>query len=281
MISRDFEFEISVANLLFILRECDCSRGKGLEGKFVYAWDGTELVLLPEVSSDYQNSKKYTELQGQVVYAKELIPGASYQTKKQEILVYLGKFDYHYITGSACIKTAKCKKYVFWNTKNFVFLNDLKSIAVLNSDTVVDNYAELVEKYSKSENGSKIVGLCTRGGKPQTFETRGAGEWVLDNGDGTFIQWDNVYEWQTKQLEYIRQQYKISFKNGALSCARVDGIAYHPAFKQPPKQNYWYSRSQDRKVSWVEPTNLHLYAELENGSKIRLVNGRFYHKGDY
>lgn len=36
---RDFEFEISVANLLFILRECDCSRGKGLEGKFVYAWD--------------------------------------------------------------------------------------------------------------------------------------------------------------------------------------------------------------------------------------------------
>ena len=28
---RDFEFEISVANLLFILRECDCSRGKGTD----------------------------------------------------------------------------------------------------------------------------------------------------------------------------------------------------------------------------------------------------------
>src|SRR5689334_19185128 len=28
---RDFEFEISVSNLLFILRECDCSKGKGLE----------------------------------------------------------------------------------------------------------------------------------------------------------------------------------------------------------------------------------------------------------
>ncbi len=61
---RDFEFEISVSNLLFILRECDCSKGKGLEGKFVYAWDGTELVLLPEQSQDYQSSQNFTKLQG-------------------------------------------------------------------------------------------------------------------------------------------------------------------------------------------------------------------------
>jgi hypothetical protein len=27
---RDFEFEISVSNLLFILRECNCNKGKGL-----------------------------------------------------------------------------------------------------------------------------------------------------------------------------------------------------------------------------------------------------------
>jgi hypothetical protein len=39
---RGFEFEISVQNLLFILTESDCSKGKGLEGDFVYSWNGTE-----------------------------------------------------------------------------------------------------------------------------------------------------------------------------------------------------------------------------------------------
>lgn len=54
---RDFEYEISVPNLLYILRECNCYKGKGLEGNFVYAWWGTELVLLPEDSEDYKSSK--------------------------------------------------------------------------------------------------------------------------------------------------------------------------------------------------------------------------------
>ena len=94
---RGFEFEISVPNLLFILREGDCSRGKGLEGKFVYAWDKTELVLLPVASQDYQHSKNFTNLQDKKVSAKELVEGATYTTKKQEVLTYLGKFDYHFM----------------------------------------------------------------------------------------------------------------------------------------------------------------------------------------
>jgi uncharacterized protein (DUF2132 family) len=57
---RNFEFEISVENLLFILRECDCSRGKGLEGKFVYAFDRADLILLPVSSVDFQESQKFT-----------------------------------------------------------------------------------------------------------------------------------------------------------------------------------------------------------------------------
>lgn len=57
---RDFEFEISVANLLFILQETSCIKGKGLEGEFVYAWDGTELVLLPVGSSEYKDCVQHT-----------------------------------------------------------------------------------------------------------------------------------------------------------------------------------------------------------------------------
>jgi hypothetical protein len=42
---RGFEFEISIPNLLYILQECTSTKGKGLDGEFVYAWDGKDLVF--------------------------------------------------------------------------------------------------------------------------------------------------------------------------------------------------------------------------------------------
>jgi hypothetical protein len=38
VVPRGFEFEISIPNLLYILQECNST--KGLDGEFVYAWDG-------------------------------------------------------------------------------------------------------------------------------------------------------------------------------------------------------------------------------------------------
>ena len=47
---RGFEFEISIPNLLWILQECNSTKGKGLEGEFVYGWNGKDLVLVPTCS---------------------------------------------------------------------------------------------------------------------------------------------------------------------------------------------------------------------------------------
>ena len=55
---RGFEFEITIPNLLWILENCDCIKGKGLQGRFVYGWDGKELVLVPINSPDYQKIQK-------------------------------------------------------------------------------------------------------------------------------------------------------------------------------------------------------------------------------
>lgn len=40
---RGFEFEITIPNLLYILEYTSSIKGKGLEGEFIYAWDGTYL----------------------------------------------------------------------------------------------------------------------------------------------------------------------------------------------------------------------------------------------
>jgi hypothetical protein len=56
-------------------------QGKGLDGEFVYAWDGKDLVLLPTVSEDYRSSTKFTNLQSGKVGTKDLIEGCVYKDK--------------------------------------------------------------------------------------------------------------------------------------------------------------------------------------------------------
>lgn len=95
--SRGFEFEITLENLLYILNNCICTPGKGLEGEFVYAWNGTELILLPTKSPDYNKICEYNqklEEQGGIDY-KNLKIGATYLTKDKCEYIYLGKYDWY------------------------------------------------------------------------------------------------------------------------------------------------------------------------------------------
>lgn len=92
---RGFEFEITINNLLFILEHCTCCPGKGLEGEFVYGWDGKDLVLLPTNSPDYIEIEKYSKRinERKTFKGKDLIIGATYLTKDNEEWVYMGRFD--------------------------------------------------------------------------------------------------------------------------------------------------------------------------------------------
>lgn len=92
---RGFEFEITVPNLLWILQNCDCTRGKGLEGQFVYGWDGTELVLVPVESPDYKDIVEKNDVihNNTFIKAKELICGAIYEDLNGVKYVYMGKFQ--------------------------------------------------------------------------------------------------------------------------------------------------------------------------------------------
>lgn len=88
---RGFEFEISLPNLLFILQECTSTKGKGLEGSFVYSWAGSDLVLLPTSSQEYKKNVEFTNMQSKKISTNQLIVGCVYRTNKNEEVVYLGK----------------------------------------------------------------------------------------------------------------------------------------------------------------------------------------------
>ena len=111
---RGFEFEITVPNLLWILENCDCTRGKGLEGKFVYGWDGTELVLVPIDSPDYKEIEEKSNVihNNEFIKAKDLVIGATYETLKGERYVYMGKYDHYNLDYN------RYHTYGSWNFKD-------------------------------------------------------------------------------------------------------------------------------------------------------------------
>jgi len=287
---RDFEFEISVANLLFILRECNCSKGKGLEGKFVYAWGGKDLILLPEISTDYQKSKTYTGLQDQKVKAKSLIPGASYQTKKQKILTYVNKFDFYSVVypdwhGKIKNPDGVIKKYVFWNSeeKNFVYLDDMSSLANLNSDSVHPDYAKFVDRFIKSQYGSKIVNLSLRKTNIKQKDWYDSSRFAVDpENENCFLECginhghDHIFTSISNRIKLV---------DGILKVERLDKSSYltpellAEGKKEIESNNRYYGYSYDSQSKWrkdaldklcsyhlPQPDSL-LIAKLESGSE--------------
>lgn len=92
---RGFEFEISIENLLYILENATSTKGKGLEGEFIYGWDGKDLVLMPIESPDYKSIIEYNNIvhSNSYIKAKDLKIGATYLDKNNCEFIYMGRFD--------------------------------------------------------------------------------------------------------------------------------------------------------------------------------------------
>jgi len=96
--SRGFEFEITITNLIYILKNTNSSKDKGFEGEFVYGWDGKDLVLVPTEAPEYQDIKIKTAAvydKGHIE-AKSLVAGYTYGDLNDNQFIYLTK-AYKYI----------------------------------------------------------------------------------------------------------------------------------------------------------------------------------------
>lgn len=161
---RGFEFEIDIVNLLYILENTSSIKGKGLEGEFVYGWEGKNLVLIPTSSPDYEAIKELNKVihSNNFVKAKDLKVGATYLTKDNTHMVYMGKFDEYGWDG----EKHKTKSFVFQyayqdykgkDLSNFSFMKTLtKKIVGVVSEECVENYADLFESLERNRSFSPI-----------------------------------------------------------------------------------------------------------------------------
>lgn len=155
---RDFEFEITIDNLEAILMNSDISK-KEIMGEYVFAWSGSDLILLPTSSQEYIDSVSYTNKQDKKISAKELIKGATYSRKKNdENYIYIGYYEwYEKESGGLNTKnSSKGKKHIFASineNKKVTFEPISPSLLAecLDEDPVQD-YPELVIKFEESIN---------------------------------------------------------------------------------------------------------------------------------
>lgn len=170
---RDFEFEITPANLLFILMNTNCFK-RELEGEFVYAYDGKDLVLLPTCCEEYKTSVAHTTLQGSKVSARDLKVGATYKDKKNEDFIYLGRM--RWLKNKE--KYSSIHYYVYENQHVFVKANstveepefeakDASKLAKLVNEDPIDNIAEYLVKAQESQYHQLPVFLSLKP-KPST-----------------------------------------------------------------------------------------------------------------
>lgn len=167
---RDFEFEISVSNLLFILQETSAIKGKGLEGEFVYGWSGTELVLLPVHSKEYIDSKKHTARQSMKIETKDLKEGFSYVLKNGTNVLYLGRHPYNHVSYYDEYVSIK-KKHVFLNLDNpnpkpdhywlspYLPESGASKIAECTSLAVVPSYPDEFDRFKNSKYNGIITDI--------------------------------------------------------------------------------------------------------------------------
>ena len=160
---RDFEFEISVDNLIGILMHSDVSKRDIVED-CVFAWAGKDLVLLPVNSEEYKSSVEYTKKQSKKVSARDLKQGFTYvQKKNPEPLVYIGYHMWYadngrWATFQQTVK--KGKKHVFYDTVNDSFvIPTIGTFAECISEEIHNDFPNIVDKFVGSINSAPITGF--------------------------------------------------------------------------------------------------------------------------
>lgn len=183
---RDFEFEISIDNLIGVLMHADVCK-RDITESCVFAWKGTELILLPTNSVEYQESVKHTLKQSVKFSARDLVVGHTYGDKRDSSTwVYLGRHQqyeparaladgdsgresyYRRLkwTGQRLAKV----KHVFASPDGLTFeIRDPSFISGVISDEVSANVAKLLDAYFGKIKSQPWKGITASGDIPSYY----------------------------------------------------------------------------------------------------------------
>jgi hypothetical protein len=266
---RGFEFEITIENLLFILQECDCTKGKGLEGEFVYAWRGKDLVLLPVSSEDYKLSRLLLDKIEKITMGN-LVVGALYKAKNIENLVYIGKHDWFYFTGlesdginySECILARKSLP-TFYNPDEDSFhgTDNMKNLYFCKNETYTASgeVADYVDSFKNTYFGGAD--------RIKSFTVKGeAGFYYADNDKIFELSYNNNHKFTSYRYLCFQDHAVKSGHDNANVLTLI--VYYRDCYSNPilnPDHPSYKAYEENEKRAWAKRQKNIPCAVLENG----------------
>lgn len=272
--------------------ETNCSK-RVLEGELVYAWNGTDLVLLPCDSDEYKKAMEYTDRQDMKVSAKELKAGCSYTTKKGEEVIYVGKYNWFSWEKYGEGRIMK-KAHIFAHPKKpeygelFFPKDGVSFLASCNNPDPVENFAELVDKFNGTINSSVITAWESKPAKVNLEIVEGKvhyggpkmrrENYAKMNGDRIDFYVAQVvseqnYNNKTNTYEYVTKGFRLE-KEGSIdtkNCKKTrEGHYYGYSY-----YNNWHSHDRngiitEQKLLEKLTDMVDIYMVLESGKKLRV-----------
>ncbi|MFA7219324.1 MAG: hypothetical protein WC119_02335 [Synergistaceae bacterium] len=285
---RDFEFEITVENVLLILQECSSIKGKGLEGQFVLAWSGSSVVLLPVGCEEYNVAMEFQDLKGKKLGKDEVVEGCTYLNKDKENLMYMGRHPWFHnipkgyyhckntLTGQKKHIFLKMDSIIGKNKRdiyNYKVENGFTNLATRTSDTPIPEYAREYEKLMKTTFVSTPAKLITD--KP-TFEVitkdyyyyTNSEETAVVGADGIIYRGD-VFVNMEKSNRYGFSRDPIIDRRFDIKCYKTISIKDGGLIEKKVSAGEEYVKSN---ITFNELNQIacNVYIECENGSKYPL-----------
>ena len=151
---REFEFEISIDNLVGILMYSDISKRDIVE-ECVLAWAGKDLVLLPVNSEEYRTSVEYTNKQSLKISTKDFVKGHLYEKKKSDgNLMYMGYHEYFDEVSYKGEHKFLGKKHVFYDMNLSKFVTP--SVGVIAKTVLAEVHATFPKIDQKLHSGMHL-----------------------------------------------------------------------------------------------------------------------------
>lgn len=220
----DFEFEISIDNLIGILMNNDVSK-RDIQGECIFAWAGKDLVLLPTNSIEYEEATKFTAKQSNSISTKDLKKGFTYSCKKNDSeLIYLGYFNFfdNYIKIDRMNNQKSTKKHVFYNIKSFTFFTpSVSTLSECISDKIYQEYSKIYSYFEKSKHFKEFDKIVFK--SPIFKENRYSGLKIYKDFGKDKIDFLSFSFWGEHEIKFIRNRNHISGLNFGTLIKDVEG----------------------------------------------------------
>jgi hypothetical protein len=175
-----------------------------------------------------------------------------------------------YVNAKNTVGDWKYLTHVFYDPKKeeehrrWEFLKDLKSIATVESLKVASNFAELVDEFNNSANGSAPKRLFLKAKTNSKDQNYG-----VELEPGQFLHCGLRGEHPQPQVMTHMETHGRIWIDEKTGCAMRD---CYQAYAGKPGTNYVRSRwdTMRTRIDWIEPTNQDLWIELASGAKFRI-----------